>query len=1180
MAEDPPGRPWRRRLRRARLGSMRHLDPVPGWVARRRACSDDPTLPRGSGEVWGLALSGGGVRSATFCFGLLRALARHGALARFDLLSTVSGGGYIGATLGRLFDQAGSPDEVAAVHAALKDGDDQRWFAWWLRANGRYLMPRGFKDTVFALAVYLQSLVGVHIELGVLALLLGACLAAGNSVVWLGMPPDLLSALPPGFRWLPTLWLVGLPPLMVRAAALMRSYWSLPDKAQSCLTRPDVALATSVLLLAVLAWLKPSLVRLDIQAVAWFAALLLALAWGLAVPGVRRAQAKARRHLADAGVAEPAPRLVRDEARHLLVRALGRTGRWMLAVLALGALDRLAWWFAFEMQAMEWLAAVLLTSTALLRAVLPRLVPVSGTQHPLVGATLGSLGNLAGYLLLAGVLLLWLTGFYKLLFIDSSEVAPAQWPALPMALAVLVATAGYAWLSRREFGFLNLSSLHNFYRARITRSYLGAVNGRRFGLPGAGLDALQPVPPEPIGGHRLVEVTDVHAADDCGMTEYAPHRFGGPVHLINVCINETNDRRGGLFNQDRRGLSMVVGPKAWLRVGAQPWRQARRGEGAMTLGHWIAISGAAFAPGLGQLTRGGVAALTTLTGLRLGYWWDSHCLGRRGAPVAHANSKTQGLLSELTGRFDVREGASWYLSDGGHYENTGALTLLAQQARVVLLADCGADPRYGFGDLENLVRKARIDLQAEIEFLRPHADQPDAALGDFGSLDDLASPDSVACLALARIRYADGTTGHLVLVKPNMPAGMTADLVNFKRDNPSFPQETTTDQFFGEAQWESYFKLGRLLGRGLTRDLLEHLPRHALRFEDDHGPRAQQARGEAGAATADGGGRRLPRRIVGTAVAASVGLGTAITLGVPAWQAWDSMRASQAAARTAQGAALQQLADRYGAWTRGDAKTLGALAGTVLHLADKPCDAGDNAWFRDSPLARCVLRNVREACAEPVGEGLPACRMLLESTGVRCLAPAPVQRTANYWFHGFADPDQARLSSCPPLPVAAAVAPAPVAPASSAAPAASAAPSASAASGAPAATADAAPPAAAPAAQACAGRTVYVQIYGGAQREAVRAYRERWRQLGASVPPIEDVLDTARRANRAAPRVTAGVSRTLYHDAASHDCAAAVVAAAKAQPGIEGTWSDPVPLPARLTAQPGVIEVWVAPPLK
>ncbi|HWI78392.1 MAG TPA: hypothetical protein VNS31_04295, partial [Ramlibacter sp.] len=54
-------------------------------------------------SLWGLALSGGGIRSATFCFGLLRGLARTRSLRRFDYLSTVSGGGYIGSAFGRLF---------------------------------------------------------------------------------------------------------------------------------------------------------------------------------------------------------------------------------------------------------------------------------------------------------------------------------------------------------------------------------------------------------------------------------------------------------------------------------------------------------------------------------------------------------------------------------------------------------------------------------------------------------------------------------------------------------------------------------------------------------------------------------------------------------------------------------------------------------------------------------------------------------------------------------------------------------------------------------------------------------------------------------------------------------------------------------------------------------------------
>jgi hypothetical protein len=53
-------------------------------------------------QLVGLAFSGGGIRSATFCLGVIQALARLRLLRAFDYLSTVSGGGYIGAWLSTL----------------------------------------------------------------------------------------------------------------------------------------------------------------------------------------------------------------------------------------------------------------------------------------------------------------------------------------------------------------------------------------------------------------------------------------------------------------------------------------------------------------------------------------------------------------------------------------------------------------------------------------------------------------------------------------------------------------------------------------------------------------------------------------------------------------------------------------------------------------------------------------------------------------------------------------------------------------------------------------------------------------------------------------------------------------------------------------------------------------------
>jgi predicted acylesterase/phospholipase RssA len=51
------------------------------------------------GKAVGLAFSGGGIRSATFNLGVIQALAEKKLLQKFDYLSTISGGGYIGSWL-------------------------------------------------------------------------------------------------------------------------------------------------------------------------------------------------------------------------------------------------------------------------------------------------------------------------------------------------------------------------------------------------------------------------------------------------------------------------------------------------------------------------------------------------------------------------------------------------------------------------------------------------------------------------------------------------------------------------------------------------------------------------------------------------------------------------------------------------------------------------------------------------------------------------------------------------------------------------------------------------------------------------------------------------------------------------------------------------------------------------
>ncbi|MCW5960249.1 MAG: patatin-like phospholipase family protein [Pyrinomonadaceae bacterium] len=61
-----------------------------------------------------LCFSGGGIRSATFSLGVLQALAKYSLLDKFDYLSTVSGGGYIGSWFSAWIDRAGSVEKVQA----------------------------------------------------------------------------------------------------------------------------------------------------------------------------------------------------------------------------------------------------------------------------------------------------------------------------------------------------------------------------------------------------------------------------------------------------------------------------------------------------------------------------------------------------------------------------------------------------------------------------------------------------------------------------------------------------------------------------------------------------------------------------------------------------------------------------------------------------------------------------------------------------------------------------------------------------------------------------------------------------------------------------------------------------------------------------------------------------------
>jgi hypothetical protein len=106
-------------------------------VAARRAKYD---ISQGLTNAVGLGLSGGGIRSATFCLGVTQVLAERGLLKDVDFLSTVSGGGYLGCFLTTRLDNKDAHSGVAAPH-----GPDPGPIRY-LRQRAKYLDAANLKE--------------------------------------------------------------------------------------------------------------------------------------------------------------------------------------------------------------------------------------------------------------------------------------------------------------------------------------------------------------------------------------------------------------------------------------------------------------------------------------------------------------------------------------------------------------------------------------------------------------------------------------------------------------------------------------------------------------------------------------------------------------------------------------------------------------------------------------------------------------------------------------------------------------------------------------------------------------------------------------------------------------------------------------------------------------------------
>jgi hypothetical protein len=99
---------------------------------------------RDSEPLAALCISGGGIRSATFALGVVQGLAERGVLGRFDYLSTVSGGGYLGGLLSAWAHRAGGLGRIVPRlrRDAPRPGPGEADPVGHLREYSSYLSPR------------------------------------------------------------------------------------------------------------------------------------------------------------------------------------------------------------------------------------------------------------------------------------------------------------------------------------------------------------------------------------------------------------------------------------------------------------------------------------------------------------------------------------------------------------------------------------------------------------------------------------------------------------------------------------------------------------------------------------------------------------------------------------------------------------------------------------------------------------------------------------------------------------------------------------------------------------------------------------------------------------------------------------------------------------------------------
>ena len=351
-------------------------------------------------------------------------------------------------------------------------------------------------------------------------------------------------------------------------------------------------------------------------------------------------------------------------------------------------------------------------------------------------------------------------------------------PWIYITLAVLVSAL---------LGFLahiNRVSMHRYYRDRLLNTYMPHQFSRH----------------QTENGQTGEEVTQ-EDANHCRLMDLK--QTAAPYHLINANLVTVGSKQPKL--KARLGDNFLFSP---LYCGAESTGYApteRYFDGNMDLATAFSISGAAVNPNTGNTNSRPLAFLMALLNFRLAYW----------TPHPETIFKPLRKISRHWYWLMIREmwgiGLSetgWYLNltDGGHFENTALYELLRRKCKFIVASDATTDPKWLFTDLANAIQKARVDFGIAIRMdTRPLVPDPETGR-------------STTPFVVGEIDYGKGSDGKtrmgtLIYIKSTMIDKLPQDLYHYRKEHPSFPDESIADQFFDEVQFEAYRELGFQIGR-------------------------------------------------------------------------------------------------------------------------------------------------------------------------------------------------------------------------------------------------------------------------------------------------------------------------------------------------------------------------------